>query len=420
MRALLLFLAVLLLTPLAAADDDLTVRVRLMDRERPSSVSVRAETGPADVLVDDRLLLTLTAGSSASFELSGGRVTARAFSSIESGSVVTVRPHQGAHLLLTAGRAGRPYRGALELFEDQRSLSIVNVVQLEDYISSVLPAEYPFPEIEGVKAQAILVRTYALKQAGRFGRHDVVDHVGSQVYRGMESETPLARQAARTTSGEVLTYGGNLIEAVYFSSSGGHTADNESIWDGSPLPYLRGRPDPFDGNSPLHRWQESVDRDRLLRGLTRHYGMNVSGISVARTSPEGRVTAVRIHGPRERVEQANRFRLTVNDLMGRQVLKSTFFTLERRGNNYHFTGRGFGHGVGMSQYGAREKAVQGYSYRDILSFYYSGVTLERRAPDTITPEPMIADAPPPARIEPRPAAPVQTSASRERARRSGW
>ena len=422
MRFLPLFLALLRVTPLASADDDITVRVRLLDRERPATVSVRAVQGQADLVVDGRLILTLAPGASAAVELSGGRVTARAFSSIESGALVTVRPHAGASLELLAGRIARPYRGEIEFFHHERSLAIVNVVPLDDYVSSVIPAEYPFPEIEGVKAQAVLIRTYVLKQQGRYGRHDVVDHVGSQVYRGIESETPLARQAADITRGEVLTHGGNLIEAVYYSSSGGHTADNESIWDGAPLAYLRGRPDPFDGNSPLHRWNENVDRDRLLRALTRHYGFNVSGISVDRTSPEGRVTSVRIHGARERVEQANRFRLTVNDLLGRQVLKSTFFTLERRGNTYAFSGRGFGHGVGMSQYGAREKAKQGFDYLDILSFYFRGVTLERRAP-LEAPEPLMADAPPPVHMEPRPTATVRAVSSgdsRDRSRRSGW
>lgn len=429
---LLLALLLLLTTPLATAADDTTVRVRVLDRERPAHVQVRAETAPADLFVDGRHVLTLSPGSAARIERSGGTVSVRAASAAEVGRSVVLRPHAGGHLTILAGNTARPYRGKLDAHVDAASLALVNVVTLDDYIASVIPAEYPFPEMEGVKAQAVLVRTYALKNRGRFGTYDLVDHVGSQVYRGMSSETPLARQAADMTRGEVLTHAGELIDAVYYSSSGGHTADNESIWDGRPQPYLRGRPDPFDTNSPLHRWTERVDRSRLLAALSRHYGFTVTGLSIESTSPEGRVTQIRLHGNRGRVEQANRFRLTVNDLMRRNLLKSTFFTMDLSGGTYVINGRGFGHGVGMSQYGAREQAIQGRSYREILQFYYTGVTLERLAPggpevllaasppagevEPITPQPVVV----PERLEPRPVRPVVSEISRERLRRTGW
>jgi stage II sporulation protein D len=432
MPALALALTLLLTAAPLLAADDATVRVRILDRERPSQVQVRAEQAPMDLIVDGHHVLTLAAGSAARIERSGASVAVRALSAAETGRSVILRPHAGGHLTILAGTDARPYRGKLETLVDGGSLALVNVVTLEDYIASVIPSEYPFPEMEGVKAQAVLVRTYALKNRGRFGSYDLVDHVGSQVYRGAASETPLARQAADLTRGEVLTFGGDLIDAVYYSSSGGHTADNESIWDGRPQPYLRGRPDPYDVNSPLHRWTERVDRSRLLAALSRHYGFTVTGLSVEATSPEGRVTQIRLHGNRARVEQANRFRLTVNDLMRRNLLKSTFFTLELSGGTYVITGRGFGHGVGMSQYGAREQARQGRSYREILQFYYAGVTLERLSPGQR--DVLLAASPPageatemtpqpahiPERLEPRPVRPVVSEISRERLRRTGW
>jgi len=426
----LLLLLVPLAAPVAVADPEPAVRVRVLDRERPAQVSVRADTGPVDVAVDGRPLLTLNAGASVAVEVASGGVLVRGPSGAERGRIVTLTPRDGSPLRVLAGRTERPYRGTLEVAPDGGALRLVNVVGMEDYVSSVVPAEYPFPEPEGVKAQAVLVRTYALRSRGRFGTHDVVDHVGSQVYRGMESETPLARQAALATRGEVLTYGGALVDAVYSSSSGGHTADNESIWAGSPLPYLRGRPDPYDHASPNYRWTEQVESARLLRALSQHYGFNVTGIAVGGTSREGRVTSVRLTGARTHTEQANRFRLTVNDLLRRNLLKSTFFTMERRGAQYVFTGRGFGHGVGMSQFGAREQARQGRSYREILAFYYTGVTLERpgaalgtllaERPGEEPPEPALV-APPPERMEPRPPAPPSsTPGTRFRARRTGW
>ena len=116
----------------------------------------------------------------------------------------------------------------------------------------------------------MLVRTYALKSRGKYGDYDLVDHVGSQVYRGIESETPIARRAADETQGQVLTHRGDLIEAVYSSSSGGHTADNDAIWNGRPLPSLRGRQDPYDRGAPDHEWTTSVDRRELHRALSNH------------------------------------------------------------------------------------------------------------------------------------------------------
>jgi stage II sporulation protein D len=433
---LLALLLVALAPPPALADPEPSVRVRLLDRERPTQVSVRAMDGPADVLLDGRPLLTLNPGGSVTVESASGAVVVRAFGTTERGRTVTLAPREGSPLKVLAGRTERPYRGALEIAADgsgaRPPLRLVNVVSMEDYVASVVPAEYPFPEIEGVKAQAVLVRTYALRARGRYGTHDVVDHVGSQVYRGVESETALARRAATETRGEVLTFNGTLVDAVYSSSSGGHTASNESIWTGPPVPYLRARPDPYDHASPNYRWNETIESDRLLRALSRHYGFNVTGIAIGGTSPEGRVTSVRLTGARTHTEQANRFRLTVNQLVSRNLLKSTFFTMERSSGRYVFTGRGFGHGVGMSQYGAREQARQGRDYRDILAFYYTGVTLERpggalrtllaerpgaEAPSA--PPPVVA--PPPERMEPLPPAPPSsTPGSRFRARRTGW
>lgn len=419
MRSFLLLLIAAVLSPVLASDD-VSVRVRILDLDRPSSATFTAQNGALDILVDGRLVVTLNSGGNVSVERSGSRVTVRALSAIESGNVVTLRSHQGTHLGLMNGRAmTAAYHGDMEARIAEGTLALINVVPLNDYVASVIPTEYPFEEIEGVKAQAVLVRTYALRSQGRFGVYDLVDHTGSQVYRGLTVETTVSRRAANETRGEILTYLGQPIEAVYHSTSGGHTANNESIWDGAPLPYLRARPDPYDHRSPLHTWTERTERSRLLSALSSHYGFNVTGISVGATSPEGRVTLVRIHGSVERVEQANRFRLTVNNVLRRNVLKSTYFTVERSGSNYVFTGRGFGHGVGMSQYGAREQARQGRSYREILAFYYTDVTLERRN-SFLQPEILIADRVTGASVQPEAPRPVESETTRQRTRRTGW
>ena len=367
---------------LDATAQSTTVRVRLLEERAPTTASVSAVDGPLQVRVGPALLGTLTPGNAATVESSNGAITVRFLSVIETVPAVSFVPLRGTHLRLRAGAprgVDRTYHGSLMVTADgpgrRAPLRLVNTVELADYVASVVSSEYPFEEIEGVKAQAVLARTYALKARGKYDGYDLVDHVGSQVYRGIGSETPAARRAAEATRGEVLTYRGELAEAVYSSSSGGHTADNESIWDGAPLPYLRGRHDPFDHAAPDHTWRTEVDRTRLLRALSNRFGMTVTGLEVAETSREGRVRSFRLLGNRPRVVQANAVRLAINGALGSRLMRSTFVTVHQRGNQYVFEGRGFGHGVGMSQYGAREQARQGYGYRDILAFYFDGTRL---------------------------------------------
>ncbi len=428
MHLLVPLLLVLVSGTVAAQPIEGSVRVRLLEQATPSRATVTAERGPLQVRAGAALLGTLAPGQSATVERVRDGVAVRFGSVAETVRAVRFEPHRGGHVRLRTERQNRSYHGALEVDADPSSraaIRLINAVGLKDYVASVVPSEYPFPEIEGVKAQAVLVRTYALKSRGKYGDYDLVDHVGSQVYRGIESETPTSRRAADETEGEVLTYHGALIEAVYSSSSGGHTADNDAIWSGGPLPYLRGRQDPYDHAAPDHEWTTDVSRAELHRALSRHYGGTVTGIEVGERSREGRVRTLRLLGSQPRTVPANDLRLAVNRTFGSRLLRSTFFTMGAHGDRYYFRGRGFGHGVGMSQYGAREQARQGHSHRDILAFYFTDTRLERR--DVLPSEPLYADhrTRPISPIPSRPAAeppvrPVSSAASRARVNRVGW
>jgi len=418
---LLVFLLPALSPPSVA--QDATVRVRLLERKAPTTVAVSAERGPVQLRVGPALLGTLAAGETATVETDRRGVTVRFRAVIETVEQVAFVPRDGADFRLRSGSIDRHYHGALTVSpDDDRGgrLQLINTVGLEDYVASVVASEYPFREIEGIKAQAVLARTYALKSRDKYDGYDLVDHVGSQVYRGIGSETEYARRAAEATYGEILTYRGAPIEAVYSSSSGGHTADNDAVWNGRPLPYLRGRHDPFDRIAPDHEWVTSVERDRLLRALSQRYGMRVTGLTVAETTREGRVRSLRLLGPQPRTFPANDVRLALNAAFGPRLLRSTFFQLHLRGDRYEFHGRGFGHGVGMSQHGAREQARQGYSYRDILAFYFDGTRLAQH--DTAGPElPAYAERPRSTPVEPIPVRPVSAERTYpERPLRVGW
>ncbi len=275
------------------------------------------------------------------------------------------------------------YRGLVELIPGSSGVSAINQVGLEDYVSSVIGAEmgHRFPA-EALKTQAVASRTYAL-----FHRNqrldepfDLGDSVDWQVYKGVASESNLTQEAARNTAGQVMTFQGALINAVFHSSSGGHTEDVANVWS-EPLPYLRGVPD-YDADAPVFNWSATLTPAQL-QGAVGGIG-TIRSVEVVNRSPWGRALTVRVNGSGGSKDiSATRFRT----LLG---LRSTMFSISSQGGTtttasvvpvvaapYSFlvTGRGFGHGVGMSQWGAAGLADQGWSYQEILGHYYQGTTL---------------------------------------------
>ena len=284
------------------------------------------------------------------------------------------------------------------------ALLLVNEVPIEDYVASVVASEYGLDDREGTKAMAVVARTYGLFASAKFGgAYDQADGTASQVYDGAEAVTERSRSAAQATAGEVLTYNGNLIQSVYFSSSGGHTANNEDVWKAdNALPYLRGVEDPHDDASPHHSWSAAVDRSALLQTLTRERGTLVEGFTIGERAPHGRVKTINVlqssGGPH--TMRANTFRLLVNRGVDGAPLKSTWFDARRQGDQYVFNGRGFGHGVGLSQWGAHAMAERGSGYEEILRFYYTDVEIQQAG--TVEFDPVtapVANKPPPSETD---------------------
>lgn len=273
------------------------------------------------------------------------------------------------------------YSGALALSPENATggLQLVNRVPLDDYVASVVAGEYGLGDREGAKAMAVVARTYALFSNKHFdGDYDHVDDTASQVYRGLDEISEADRRAAQLTRGEVLTYDGRPIQAVYYSSSGGHTANNENVWrESEPLPYLRGKEDPYDADAPHHRWSVRVDRSALLQVLSVHQGASVNGFLLGDRTSSGRLETIELlHSDQPNSEvDAETFRTVVNEEMSGNPLKSTWFDARREGTEYLFEGRGYGHGVGLNQWGAHAMAERGHRYRDILRFYYPGAQI---------------------------------------------
>ena len=370
-----------------------TVRVHLFGAAAPRAVAIRLQENRRAALFSgssDRPLLELDAGATLRITQRGeelriegpdGRLYARS---------IRLRPERRDDPYAAAWRVkveegrrrpkARTYSGALTVTPSEgEELRLVNSVSLEPYVASVVASEYGFDDLEGNKAQAVAARTYVLRTLREKGMdHVLPDHVGAQVYRGAGQVTRQTRRATEATEGEVAVFEGRPIRAVYHASSGGHTANNDDVWDTRrSLPYLQARPDPYDDASPHHGWEISLDRSRLLDRLSDRYDGRIRGFRIAERSEDGRAARIELlrRGASSHVINGNDFRLFANRQTSGRGLRSTLFEAERQGDQYVFEGSGYGHGVGMSQYGARAMAQSGKSYREILSFYYPGVAL---------------------------------------------
>ena len=339
----------------------------------------------------------------------------------------------------------RRYRGRLQLLVRGGQVQVVNHLGIETYLTSVVGSEMPHKwPLPALQAQAVAARTYALRQRGKAGDFDVKATVSSQVYRGVESETPSTIEAVESTRSLVLVHAGRLINAVFHSISGGATEPSGEVWR-NQLPYLVSVAD-HDQHSPVHRWNKRFDDDEL-RDLFREIG-GVKRLQVLKTSSTGRVRTARVQGPHGSLV------LTGRELRKRLGLKSTMVQFElingsvgsstasstaptqtvsqsvsraappliglwqdsasgpdttpskssrlasllpppppplpqlnpsafnrprldvREGELVlEARGQGFGHGVGMSQWGAHGLALQGADFRQILLHYYRGAEI---------------------------------------------
>lgn len=275
---------------------------------------------------------------------------------------------------------GRKYGGSLELRAGQAGMTLVNVVSLETYLRSVVPEEMPTDwPTEALKAQSVAARSFALKNRGRHASegYDLCTTTHCQLYTGITSEKMASNAAVRATRGEVLTYGGQPIEALFHTDSGGMTENSEDVW-GSYVPYLRAVKDTPAKTMP---WTKTVSKDDLERKLAAK-GHSVGKIRSIALSPlaighaakdrtsSGRVKTMTVTGTKGTATLSG---TTWRSLLG---LKSTLFDAKLAKDAITFTGYGAGHGLGISQWGAERLAAGGASYTEILRHYYSGVTLQ--------------------------------------------
>lgn len=273
----------------------------------------------------------------------------------------------------------RPYAGMIEIFDDASGLMAVNELQLETYLAGILNNEIStkWPP-DALKTQVVIARTYALNQKKKRvnEKYHLEGSVMGQVYSGVAAEDFAALKAVRDTTGEVLTYNGEPALTVYHSNAGGMTEASKDVWS-ADYPYLKPVESPFDGSAPKYLWEHVVPAV-LLKASLNSAGHDIGEpdeITVDSTTASGRVKSLIV-----RDGAGKKLRLTGEDLRkaaGYSNVRSTLFAVSKDGGAFVFKGRGSGHGVGLSQWGAKGMAEKGYSYKDILRHYYPGTTLVR-------------------------------------------
>lgn len=258
-------------------------------------------------------------------------------------------------------------------------LTVINELDIDDYLKGVLPREAVTSWAEeALKAQAVASRTYL---ASHLARHmdqgfDLCSDVHCQVYGGATKEHPRTTTAVVETQGQILVYEGKPIGAFFHANCGGSTERIDVVWGTPDRPYLPCRRCTWGTAAPWYVWRRSLTDEEILTGLKAKgtvQGKKLQSISITDKGPSGRAAHIKVRTDAGTYTMlANDFRIALNP----EKIRSTLFTELRRINNgYVFAGRGWGHGVGMCQWGAKGQAEQGKDYREILEHYYPGATL---------------------------------------------
>jgi stage II sporulation protein D len=273
---------------------------------------------------------------------------------------------------------GKTYKGSLEIKKTSSGgILVINHVPLEDYLTGVLPFEVP-PEWkpETLKAQAVVCRTFAVSSLKRHDAegYDVCALTHCQVYRGASGEDARTSRAVAETKGVIITYLGKPIEAYFHDDCGGMTESAEDVWTGGGhLPYLKRVRCPSTVT-----WKASLTAADICQAVPspKMEPSDIKNLKISSRTPSGRARMITIstrhHG--KITIPANTLRLR----LGADIIKSTFWRrIEHRKTGWVIWGTGWGHGVGLCQWGAERLGERGWNYEKILKRYFKGITIER-------------------------------------------
>ena len=262
----------------------------------------------------------------------------------------------------------------------KRSNGNIDKVPFEKYVKGVLAGEMPTEfELEALKAQAVAARSYVMKKMedNRKEEYDVVDTVMNQVYLDDEilknkwqdkfnEKNKRIKKAILETKGEYMTYDGKVVQAFFFSTSTGKTENSGEVFQ-EQLPYLKSVDSSWDKDvSPVFKEENQISLEDFYKKLDLEYNEKLN-VEITKTTSTGRVKELKI----------NNKKFQANDVYKKLNLRSTYFSIKQNNKTVLITTKGYGHGVGMSQYGALAMAKKGFNYKQILKYYYQGVKISK-------------------------------------------
>lgn len=260
----------------------------------------------------------------------------------------------------------------------RENIGVIENVPIEEYVVGVVAGEMPVEfELEALKAQAVAARSYVMKQVEKNIKkeYDVVDTVLNQVYLDRNHLTQVWKEsytnninkiklAVLSTKGEYISYDGKVAEALFFSTSPGITENSEDVFS-SKVDYLRSVDSHWDEISPVFVTNTTFTLEEFYNLLGLDYNKNLN-IEITDTTKTGRIKTIKINGKE----------MTGSFVCSKLKLRSTYFEIIKEDTKIIIKNKGYGHGVGMSQYGANGMAKEGYNYKDILKHYYTGIEIK--------------------------------------------
>jgi len=349
------------------------VRVRIFAGQKPSSAVFTAIKGKYELDVYDSSLITLAVHEPVILAMFDGKIAVKTRNSksflCDSLIVKGITGNDRFSFRISNGSEIRQfYAGDLQCISDLGIMVLINICDTEQYIAGVVRTEGgPGKNIEYLKSQAVLVRTYTYKHSDRhiIDRYNLCDNIHCQAFKGISYDTLVNRAVRETRELVVVTTDSSLIISAFHSNCGGETSAPEDVWL-SGYSYLKKVIDPYCVNSHNSVWKKSVPVTEWETYL-KNSGFTENGSS----PPDFNFTQLTRQNDYILGDFALPFRRIRDDLK----LRSSFFSVVRDGNSIILKGRGYGHGVGLCQEGAMVMASRGFKFTDIIKFYYSDVII---------------------------------------------
>ena len=367
--------------------------IKVLLNEQGFNLSYTVES-PLILYKNEKIIAIVKSRNVLSFSITGNSLKLKIADSIFDAAYFQLKPAEEENPISYKGRS---YRGILKVVKEGNTIRVVNQLPLEDYLKGVVPAEMPTGRddsyFEALKAFAICARTYAINRLKSNNEvFDIYLDMRDQAYGGAGAEKELASRAVNETFGRILKYNDKPAKVYYHSSCGGHTENVKYVFGLKSIPYLQGVEDGDPPNCSIasnFSWEEKYPENVFIERLRTSTfigdkNFSLKDVKIKDTDESGRVTLLEItllsnDGEEKIIKlEGNKIRSIIRTADNNNILRSTMFNISIDGDKtVIITGKGYGHGVGLCQWGAIHQSVEGKSYKDILSFYFPGTEVGR-------------------------------------------